>query len=131
MELLNLDEIVVVSRQVTLKGEKYNLATRSVGQMISSLQNAKQYEQMDADSEESIAKFFASMVDTAQQILPDCPKEVLETMDMNQLNRLIEFANASDQDVVDDGASDAKSAKKSKGDKGEGKRQPRTKKVTN
>lgn len=94
MDLLNLDELAVVKREVTIAGKTYALADQTLGQMIETTRLQKQ---ADSDDAEAI---FNQMVRTAKSILPDCPEEVLRGLTMLQLQGLFKFAHALDEEVV-------------------------------
>ena len=95
MELLNLDSLVSVEREVTLGGEDYTVAHQTVGMMLDAIAATK----MDPEKEPDA--MFVQMVKSAKRILPDAPDEVIEGMNLDQLSALVEFAVASSQEVVD------------------------------
>lgn len=97
MKLLNLDELVEVRREVTIGGVSYKVVDQTVGQMIDALQMAKSLD----DNRENTEFLLSTMISTAQRLLPDCPREVIERLKMKQLAALIEFASASDEEAVE------------------------------
>lgn len=98
MELLNLDDLVKVNREVQIGGETYEISDQTVGQMVDALRTAKAIEENQDDNE----LILNSMIETAGRLIPKCPKEIIEQLKMRQLSALIEFASTSDEDVVAD-----------------------------
>ena len=93
MELFNLDELVTASRHVQLFGNRYAISDRTVGQMISALKIA---ESAETASPEYVLE---QMIETAHQIIPDCPMDYIQRLNLNQLQALIKFASESDEDT--------------------------------
>lgn len=114
MNLLNLDDVTSTQRTVILGGTEYEIAQPSLGEMITSIKNAKKRRM--PKTPEAIA---AEMLSSAKDLLPSCPDETLAKLSIKQLTALIEFSQAPDSDF--DEQSDAK-----EGDKVE-KKQPRKK----
>ena len=102
MELLNLDELVTTTRQVTLLGETYDIAEQSVSQMLAAAKLTKLIENEKNDAE----VIMNAMVAVASSIIPDCPTEVISRLRFEQLNALINFASATDEQVVEEAKSD-------------------------
>lgn len=104
MELLNLDELAAVVRKVKLKGETYVLADRQVGQMVEAIQRVKQFDKaQESGSELDVSEALAiNLIESSQQLLPDCPRDVLEACSMRQLSALLEFANVADSEIVEE-----------------------------
>jgi hypothetical protein len=94
MKLLNLDELVKTEREIVLLGENYAVAEQSVGMMVSAMKASEKAQKTGNEDE-----LFLEMVETAQAIIPTCPRDVLHRMNITQLARLIEFGVASDDDV--------------------------------
>lgn len=103
MELLNLDELVTTRRQVTLKGTVYDIAEQSVEQMLAATKLTKLIENKSNDAE----KVMEAMMKVAGTIIPDCPVSVLNQLRFEQLNALINFASATDEQVVAEANSDS------------------------
>jgi len=97
MELLNLDDLVKVGREVVLSGETYKVVDQTVGDMVDALRLAKKVEKNQDDPE----VILGSLLSTAQRLIPACPKDVLNKMVARQLSALIEFASASDEEVIE------------------------------
>ncbi|MEO9497581.1 MAG: hypothetical protein ABJG42_24120 [Vibrio splendidus] len=91
MDLLNLDELVSAKRTVQLFGENHDVAERTVGQMLKAVDIAKK---ADDENGESILH---DMIDTAASILPTCPREHLERLNIKQLSALIEYSMTSQE----------------------------------
>lgn len=87
MDLLNLDELVTLERFVTLRGERYAVSDRSVGQMIEAINITKKG---GVQKEED---FLDSMVKTVKAVIPDCPDSVVNSMSLRQMVALLEFVN--------------------------------------
>lgn len=97
MELLDLDALESIQKQVTLKGVAYTVADQTVGQMIEALQMSKEANE-DPDNPEPIIQ---ALFKTAKRLLPECPVEVIEGLNMKQLSALVEFSSASEEEVSD------------------------------
>ena len=97
MELLDLDALESVQKQVTLKGQTYDIADQTVGQMMDALKIAKAANQ-DPDNPEPIIE---GLMRTAKRLLPECPDDVIEGLKMKQLSALVEFASASDEEAAE------------------------------
>lgn len=95
MDLLNLDELAVVKREVTIAGRAYAVADQTVGQMMETARLTKKFQETD-DAE----VIFEQMIRTAQSVVPDCPESVLRNLKVTQLNALFNFAMAQDEEVV-------------------------------
>lgn len=112
MKLLNLDELSPVGRGVTIKGITYDVADQSVAGMIMAIQIAERT-QTSSGSAEDTGAMFRDMMELVSQILVDCPKEVVASMSMKQMNALLEFASASDAEVVQGSEDTTEGEKKS------------------
>lgn len=111
MDLLNLDDLQVVSRQVKLGGRTYPLREQSVGGMIQALRLT----QAGKLTEKNAAAVFEQMLEVAGTLVPDAPKGVLSGMSFAQIKALLEFANASDKEVVESAEGDSKEAADNEG----------------
>lgn len=90
IELLNLDELVSENRVVTIRGNEYPLADQTVGQMLMAMKESKKANAMNsADPEVVLSK----MLGLCAELLPTCPESVLNSLNINQMNALIEFAS--------------------------------------
>ncbi len=96
VKLLNLDDLVVVDRVVTIGGVDYPVAEQTIGQMITRLALAKKSEANQDDP----MTILSALRDTARQILPSAPKEIIDGLQSKQIVKLIEFVNQGDEDVV-------------------------------
>lgn len=95
MKLLNLDELVGNARPVMLNGKEYNIREQSIQQLIESVKARKAL-----DSEDSEA-LFESFVNSAKALLPDAPEAEIRALNLRQLQALISFASASDEELVE------------------------------
>lgn len=99
MELLNLDSLLTVSRQITLNGVDYNVVEQSVEQMIIGLQVQKQIDKNPDgtfDDEETMKRILESV----SSMIPNCPKEQIKRLPMRAIYAIFEFVNASDKEAV-------------------------------
>lgn len=93
MKLLNLDDLTAVRRTVQIEGVEYAIAEQTLGQLIEDLKIGRKTKRTEADMAQAL-------LTQAQALLPDCPEDKLRKLNMRQLNALVEFARASDDDVV-------------------------------
>jgi len=107
MELLNLDELVELKRFVTIRGKRFVMADRSVGQLIESIVVSK------SDTEMTELEYFEQMVKTVQTILPDAPESVIRSLNMRQIVALLEFANKDPNALAAEAADEARAQGKS------------------
>lgn len=96
MELFNVDEILQVTRQITIGGETYNVVDQSVEQMLTNIQLQKAVE-----GKEDETTIVNRIVQAIQESIPDCPIEKIKRLPFRALIAIIEFVNASDKEVVD------------------------------
>lgn len=106
MDLLNLDELTNVDRFVTLRGKRYAVTDRSVGQMLESVVMAKR---AGTHTEE---EFLESMISTVKSVIPDCPVESIRSMNLRQMVALLEFVNQDPAQLVAQAEEDAKATGK-------------------
>ena len=107
MELLNLDELVELKRFVNIRGKRFVMADRSVGQLIESIVVSK------SDTEMTELEYFEQMVKTVQTILPDAPESVIRSLNMRQIVALLEFANKDPNALAAEAADEARAQGKS------------------
>lgn len=93
MELLNLDDLVGKKRPVVLNGKEYEIKEQTIQQMIESVRSQKTLDRDDVEA------MFESMLSTAIAILPDAPEADLRALNIKQLQALINFASATDEEV--------------------------------
>lgn len=96
VKLLNLDDLVVVKRVIQLGGKDYPVAEQTIGEMLARLSLAKEAESVTNDP----VKILQSLRDTARQILPTMEENLVDSLNMNQIVRLIEFVNEADAEVA-------------------------------
>lgn len=92
MDLLNLDELTELKREVTIRGINYAVVERSVGVMLDSIRVAKMAA-VKGKSKQTEDAFFENMIGTIQTIIPDCPLEIVRGLTMNQMVALFDFCN--------------------------------------
>lgn len=101
MDLLNLDELTTLERYVTLRGKRYAVNDRSVGQMIESINVTKK---AGVQTEED---FLNSMVKTVKAVIPDCPDDVVRSMSLRQMVALLEFVNQDPNKLAEEAVKQA------------------------
>ena len=114
LELLNLDDLAPVEKQVRIKGVDYVMAERQVGQMIESIQAVKRQQSLVESEDDDLSKSEAivhGLIDSAKQLLPDCPEDVLRNCSVQQISAILEFANQSDADIASTGIEEKKEEK--------------------
>ena len=85
---LDLDTIRQPIGEFKLGGKKYKVWPLKIRQLIN----------MQATPTTGIpANDIVALVDTLQDTIPDCPRELLEALDMNQLNALTAWVNSGGQ----------------------------------
>ena len=85
---LDLDTIRQPIGEFKLAGKKYKVWPLKIRQLIN----------MQATPTTGIpGSDIAALVDTLQDTIPDCPRELLEALDMNQLNALTAWVNSNGQ----------------------------------
>lgn len=102
MELLNLDELSLLERYVSLRGKRYAVNDRSVGQMIESIAITRKG---GIQTEE---EFLASMVKTVEAVIPEAPSEVVRSMSLRQMVALLEFVNQDPNKIAEEAEAQAK-----------------------
>ena len=86
---LDLDPIRQPIGEFKLGGKKYKVWPLKIRQLIN----------MQAAPTTGIpAQDMVALVDTLHETVPDCPRELLENLDMNQLNVLTAWVNTNGQD---------------------------------
>lgn len=86
-KLLNIDELIGQQRSVKIAGVDYPVADRTVKQVLfaTKLQN-----KVDKGTE---AEQFEAYFELVCQVLPSCPKEVMENLPVKTLDAILKFAN--------------------------------------
>jgi len=107
LELFNLDELTTLERFVTLRGKRYPVVDRSVGQMIESIAMTRKG---GVQTEED---FLNSMVKTVEAVIPDAPAEVIRSMSLRQMVALLEFVNTDPNKIAAEAEAQAKEEGKS------------------
>lgn len=101
MDLLNLDELTELQREVTIRGVNYAVVERSVGVMLDSIRVAKMA-MAKGKTKQAEDEFFESMIKTIQTIIPECPVEIVRGLTMGQMTALFEFCNADPQKMAEE-----------------------------
>lgn len=96
MRLLNLDDLSAPKKTVQIRGVEYPIAEQSLGQLIELLN-----EQKKAKTKTSEADVAQMLLQQAQMLLPTCPTEALSSLNIRQLNALIEFSRVSDDEILE------------------------------
>lgn len=100
-DLLNLDELLEIEREVTIRGVNYPIVERSVGVMLDSLKIAKRQGSSRGGKKVSEEEFFQDMLKTLKTIIPDAPDEVLRGLTMRQMVAVLEFCNQNPEDLAE------------------------------
>ena len=93
MKLLNLDELVGNTRPVVLNGTEYQIREQTIQQLIESVKSRKVVNQDDPEA------MFESLVTSACAVLPDAPEAEIRKLNVTQLQALIKFASASEEEL--------------------------------
>jgi hypothetical protein len=88
VKLLDLDAIYKPVGRFKIRGEKYDVYPMSVKGMINL--------SVLTDLEEG-----ADAIDVMMEIFPDCPRDTLDSLTLDQLNALVDFANTLGEDEVE------------------------------
>lgn len=91
LDILNLDELTELEREICIRGVNYPVVERSVGVMLDSIKIAKMTRAGAHKVDET--EFFNNMIKTIRTIVPDCPEEVVRGLTMRQMVAIIEFCN--------------------------------------
>lgn len=98
---LNLDEVQPpVSKVLTIKGKSYEMVDLTVGAMVENLRLAEKMEGNNAPLHEQIEL----MVRLISNVFPSVPEDVLRGLSLDQLTRVVEFAQSSVEDVAAEGS---------------------------
>lgn len=96
MQLLNLDDLSAPKKTVQIENIEYPIAEQSLGQLIDLLNEQKKLKTKHTESDVATA-----LLKQAQMLLPTCPVEKLRALNVRQLNALINFARASDEEILE------------------------------
>lgn len=98
VKLLDLDAIHKPLGTFKIKGVKYDVFPMSIKGMV----NLTVLTQLDEDAtDEQQAESLWKAIDVMQEIFPTCPREVLDSLTLPQLNALIEFANSLGEEELE------------------------------
>lgn len=112
MKLLNLNEIQKAERQIQIGDKQYDVASQSVGQMIS-LHNLLSVLEGGADEITQVK----GMLEAVRQVIPDCEDKVLESLDFPSITAILEFANATDKEAIENSELEEKEQMEQEGKK--------------
>lgn len=114
MDLLNLDELTGVERQITIRGVNYPVVERSIGVLLDSIKMSKAAAKRKGAHADEEA-FLNDMIRTLRTILPECPEEVVRGLTMPQMVTVLEFCNQDPNKMADEALKEAE-ARKEEGD---------------
>lgn len=97
VKLLNLDEVGVIKRVVRIKGNDYQIAEQSLGDMISRMELAKAAKAKPDNTPLGVMK---ELVSSAKQLLPSAPEALIDSLNAAQIGALFEFVNAKDSELM-------------------------------
>lgn len=106
MKLLNLDGMAEVEKQITIGGKSYDVVDQPVGTMLKMQRLAREAEKAEGTDDQQI-KLIENMVESVRSVLPGCPQEVVDGMSIRQLTAVLEYALASDEDVIEGAESES------------------------
>lgn len=109
MDLLNLDELIDVERQVTIRGVNYPVVERSIGVLLDSIKVAKQAAARRKGKQDEEA-FLSDMIKTLRTIMPECPEEVVRGLSMPQMVAVLEFCNQDPNQMAAEAVAEAKAS---------------------
>lgn len=98
IKLLDLDSINRPVGRFQIKGVKYDVYPMSVKGMINL---SVLTELAEGATDEVQADALGKAMDVMMEIFPGCPRDVLDSLTMPQLNALIEFANTLGEEEVE------------------------------
>lgn len=107
MDLLNLDELTDIERQVTIRGVNYSVVERSIGVLLDSIKVSKAAAKRRNGKQDEEA-FFNDMIKTLRTILPECPEEVVRGLSMPQMVAVLEFCNQDPNKMAQEAVAEAK-----------------------
>lgn len=95
-DLLNLDELAEVSKQVKLHGEVYEMKEASVREYIAFQRDAKK---LEANGDDGLEEFEMS-IRMISLMFPDIPEDVLSSLTFSQLSKIIQLIQKGDDEIV-------------------------------
>ncbi len=101
MELLNLDALAnEVERSVKIGGQTYAIREQTVGMVINAIEVTQELAKRSKKGEAVDESMFIATTNAAKACV-DAPASVVDSMSIAQLTALLEYANASDSEVVE------------------------------
>lgn len=107
MDLLNLDELTGVERQITIRGVNYSVVERSIGVLLDAIKMSKAAAKRRNGKQDEEA-FLNDMIKTLRTILPECPEEVVRGLTMPQMVTVLEFCNQDPNKMADEALAETK-----------------------
>jgi hypothetical protein len=98
VKLLDLDAIYKPVGRFKIRGEKYDVYPMSVKGMINLSVLTDLEEGADDQAQ---ADSLVKAIDVMMEIFPDCPRDTLDSLTLDQLNALVDFANTLGEDEVE------------------------------
>lgn len=96
---LNLDEVKPeVAKVLTLKGVSHEMVDLSVGAMVDNLRLA---EKLEGSKDISMAEQIELMIKLIANVFPSVPSNQLNELTFEQLAKVMEFAQASVEEVAE------------------------------
>ena len=96
-KILNLDELSSESKKVVIGGKDYPVVEMSVSMFIDSQRRVQENKQTEKTEVENIQDTVALV----KQFIPSIEKEVLDTISLAQLAKLVTFLSSAPEDVVE------------------------------
>ena len=114
--ILNIDELVTVKRQLTLRGETYDIVEQSVGLMLDSINAIKQADKRRGGKKMDEAESLERMLKTLQTLVPECPEHVLRGLTMVQMIAILNFCNQDPNRQAEEAQAEASEAERAAGE---------------
>ncbi len=114
--ILNIDELITVKRQLTLRGETYDIVEQSVGLMLDSINAIKQADKRRGGKKMDEEEYLGRMLKTLQTIIPECPEHVLRGLTVGQMVAILNFCNEDPNKQAAEAQAEATEAEKAAGE---------------
>ena len=114
--ILNIDELTSVRRQLTLRGETYDIVEQSVGLMLDSLNAIKQADKRRGGKKMDEEEYLNRMLTTLKTIVPECPEHVLRGLTMVQMIAILNFCNQDPNEQAAQAQAEASESEKAAGE---------------
>lgn len=100
VKYLDLDAIHKPNGKVKIAGSEYDVYPISVKALIN-LSLLGDDGAVDEENVQEGVENIGKALDVISEIFPDCPREILDTLTLEQINALIEFCNKVGADTVE------------------------------